>query len=56
MFTDIKLCKAQISKIIWSGGCSGSWLGNIGKKALTNIAIPFTRDNVPGLVSNIISK
>ena len=33
----------------------GSWLGNIGKKALTNIAIPLATDNLPGLVSNLIS-
>ena len=28
---------------------------NLDKKALTNIAIPFPRDNLPGLVSNIAS-
>ena len=55
MSTDIKLSKAQISKIIQSGGSFGSWLGNLGKKALTNIAIPLARDNLPGLVSNLIS-
>ena len=38
MSTDIKLSKAQISKTIQSGGSFGSWLGNLGKKALTNIA------------------
>ena len=56
MSTDIKLSKAQISKIIQSGGSFGSWLGNLGKKALTNIAIPLTKDNLPGLVSNLTSK
>ena len=40
MSTDIKLSKAQISKIIQSGGSFGSWLANLGKKALTNVAIP----------------
>ena len=55
MSTDIKLSKAQISKIIQSGGSFGSWLGNLGKKALTNIAIPLARDNLPGLVSNLTS-
>ena len=39
MSTDIKLSKAQISKIIQSGWSLGSWLGDLGKKALTNIAI-----------------
>ena len=30
-------------------------LGNLGKKALTNIAIPLAWDNLPGLVSNLTS-
>ena len=55
MSADIKLNKAQISKIIQSGGSFGSCLGNLGKKALPNVAIPFARDNLPGLVSNITS-
>ena len=55
MSTDIKFRKAQISKIIQSGGSFGSWLGNLGKKALTNIAFPLARDNLPGLVSNLTS-
>ena len=37
------------------GGSFGSWLGNLGKKALPNIAIPLARDNMPGLVSNLTS-
>ena len=60
MSTDIKLSKAQISKIIPSGGSFGSWLGNLGKKALTKIAILLARDNLPGVVSylnsNVINK
>ena len=55
MSTDIKLSRAQISKIIQSGGSFDFWLGNAGKKALTNIAIPLARDNSPGLVSNLTS-
>ena len=55
MSTDMKLSKAQISKIIQSGGSFGSWLGNLGKKALTDLAIPLTRDNLPGLASNLVS-
>ena len=39
MSADIKLSKAQTSKIIQSGGPFGSWLDNLGKKALANIAI-----------------
>ena len=44
-----------ISKVIQSGGSFGSWLGNLGKKALINIDIPLARDNLPGLVSNLTS-
>ena len=55
MSTDIKLSKAQISRIIQSGGSFGSWSGNLGKKALTRIAIPLPRDNLPALLSNLTS-
>ena len=55
MSTDIELSKAQTSKIIQSGGSFGSWLGNLGQKALTNIAIPLTRDKLPRLSSNLTS-
>ena len=41
MLTDIKLSKAQTPKIIQSGGSFGSWLANLGKKALTIVAIPL---------------
>ena len=47
MSTDTKLSKTQISKIIQLGGSFGSWLGNLGKKALTNIAILLASDNLP---------
>ena len=55
MSTDIKLCKAQISKVNQLGGSFRSWLSNLGNEALTNVAIPFVRDNLPGLVSNLTS-
>ena len=55
MSTGIKLSKGQISRIVQSGGSFGSWLGNLGRKALTNIAIPLARDNLFGLVSNLTS-
>ena len=48
MFTNMKLSKAQISKIIQSGRSFGSYLVNITKKALKNVAIP-------GLVTNLTS-
>ena len=50
--TDIKCSKAKISKIIQS---FGSWLDNLGKKALGNVAISLARDNLIGLVSNLTS-
>ena len=55
MSTDIKLSKAQVSKLIPSVVSFGSWLGNLGKKALTNVAIPLARDNLSRLVSNLAS-
>ena len=55
MSIDLKLSKAEISKIIQSGGAFGSCLGNLGKKALTNLAISLARGNLPGLVSNLAS-
>ena len=55
MTTDIKLSKTQISKIIQSGGSFASLLGDWGKKALTNIAIPLATDNLPELVCNLTS-
>ena len=55
MSTDIKLSKAQISKIIQLGGSLDFWLWILGKKALTNLAISLARDNLPGLVSNLTS-
>ena len=53
MPTDIKLSEAQISKTIQSGETFGSWFGNLEKKPLINIAIPFARDNLPALKSNL---
>ena len=55
MSTYMKPSKSQVSKIIQSGGSFGSWLANLGKKALTNIAIPLARDNLLELVSNLTS-
>ena len=55
MATDIKLSKAQISKIIQSGWSFGFWLADLGKKVPKNVAIPLARDSLPGLVSNLTS-
>ena len=40
----MKLSNAQISKIISSGGFLGKTLGNLGKKALLDFAVPLTKD------------
>ena len=55
MSIGIKLSKTQISKIIQSGGSFGSQFGNLGKKALTNIASHLAREDLPGLVNNLTS-
>ena len=55
MLTDIIRSKTEISKIVQSDGPFAPWLGNLGKKALTNIFIPLARENLPGLVSELIS-
>ena len=51
--TNIKFSKSQISKIIKSDRSFDSWLGDLEKKALTNIAIPIVGDNLAVLVSNL---
>ena len=54
--TDMKLSYAPNLKLtpktIQSSEPFGSWLGKLGKKALTNIAIPLAREN---LTSNAIN-
>ena len=44
-----------MSKTIQSGGSFGTWLANLGKEALTNVAIPVARNNLPKLVSYLAS-
>ena len=53
MSTSIKLSKTQMSRQNQSSGFFGSWLSNLGKKALRNLAVPFARDNYN---SNAINK
>ena len=55
MSTDIKLSKAQLSKIIQIGGFFRNMLDNLGKKVITNLAITLARDSLPGLVRNLAS-
>ena len=57
MSTDIKLSKAQLSKMIQSGGFLRNVLSNLDKKkVITDLAIPLTRVNLPGLVSKLSFK
>ena len=51
MLTNIKLSKAQFPKIIQSGGNLGRTLGNLGKKALLELAVPFAKDVLFKLVT-----
>ena len=53
MLTDTKLSKAQLSKIIQSGGFLPNMLDNIGKNVITDLAIPLASHNLHGLVSNL---
>ena len=55
ILTYIKLSKARISKKIQSGLSFFSWLDNLDKKALINVAIPLARDDLPELLSNLAS-
>ena len=55
MSTDIKPSRDKISKTIQSVGSFGSWIGKLGKKARTKVAIPIARDNLSGLVNNLAS-
>ena len=55
MSTNKKISKAQISDLIQSGGFLCSRLGKLRKKALTDLATPFAKINLPGLVRNLAS-
>ena len=44
LLTDIKLSKAQISKIIQSDRFLGKTLGKLGKKVLFDLAVPLAKD------------
>ena len=59
MSTYIKLSKAQLTKIIQSGGFLGKTLGNmtsnLDKKALVDLAVPFAEDVFPKLATKATS-
>ena len=44
MSTYARLSKAQISKIIQSGGFLGKTLGKLGKEVLLGLAVPLAKD------------
>ena len=51
MLTAIKLSKAQLSKLIQSGGFLCNMMGNLGKKTLTDLAVPLAIDVLPKLAT-----
>ena len=57
--TDIKLVKAQLNKIIQSGGFFGKTLDNaidnLDKKALIGLAVSLTKDVLPKLATKATS-
>ena len=60
--TDIKLSKAQISKITESEGIFSNMMsdlangfGNLGKEVMKNLVVPLAKDVLPGLVRNMAS-
>ena len=55
MSRDVKLSKAQLSQMIQLGRFFHNIIGNLGKKVITDLAIPLARSNLPGLVSNLAS-
>ena len=56
---DIKLSKAQLSKLIQSGRILGKTLGNVignlGKKALIELAVPLAKNGLSKLVTKATS-
>ena len=59
MSTNIKLCKAQLSKIIQSDGFPGKTLGNVmsnlDKKALIDLPVPLAKIVLPKLATKATS-
>ena len=59
IFTDIKLSRDQLSKIIKSGGfltnTFGNVIGTLGKKTLMDLAVPLAKDLLPKLATKATS-
>ena len=57
MSTDIKLSKAQISKVVQLGVFLGKTLGNmmnkLGEKVLLHFAVPLVKDVLPKLANKV---
>ena len=57
ILTDIKISKAQLSKIIQSGGFLGNKVGNVigslDKKAVIDLAVPLGKDVLPKLATKV---
>ena len=53
--TDIKLSKAQLSKIIRSGGFLGKTLGNLITNVLLDLTAPLDNDVLPKLANKATS-
>ena len=51
--TDLKLSKAQLSRIIQSGGLLGSMICKLGKEALAKLAVPLAKYFLPQLSTNV---
>ena len=51
MLTDRKPSKAQLSKIIQSGGFFGNKISKLGKEALMEFAVPLAKDTLPLLAT-----
>ena len=55
MSTDIKLIKAQLSKIIQSGGFLGNMTGRLSQEALIKFAVSVAKDTLPQLTTRTTS-
>ena len=55
MSRGMKLSKAQLSKIVQRSRFLGNMLSDLDKKALASVAVPFAKDTLPGLISNVAS-
>ena len=47
MSTELKISKVQLPKTVQSGGFFGNVIDNLSRKALSNFALPLTKDVFP---------